>query len=125
MHPPRRVFGDRPRTPTELPTHNESTTTGNSACTEAEPISIVMSRGTICPECERRAFPKDFAQAVRWDRRRRELSCREYAKLIGISAPTVNRVENGHLPDLHSAIHLGRLLGKEWFDELIRKALVR
>lgn len=44
-------------------------------------------------------------------RRSRKLSIREAAGEIGVSAPTLSRVERGHLPERESLLRLARWVG--------------
>jgi transcriptional regulator with XRE-family HTH domain len=56
--------------------------------------------------------PVDLGDRVRAKRRSKKLSIREAAKEIGVSAPTVSRVERGsHLPDLNNLLLLARWAG--------------
>jgi transcriptional regulator with XRE-family HTH domain len=53
--------------------------------------------------------PVDLGDRVRAKRRSRKLTIREAAKEIGVSAPTVSRVERGsHLPDRRNLLRLAR-----------------
>jgi transcriptional regulator with XRE-family HTH domain len=56
--------------------------------------------------------PVDLGDRVRAKRRSKQLSIREAAAEIGVSAPTVSRVERGsHLPDRQNLLRLARWAG--------------
>jgi transcriptional regulator with XRE-family HTH domain len=56
--------------------------------------------------------PIDLGDRVRAKRRSRQLNIRDAAKEIGISAPTLSRVERGsHLPDRQNLLRLARWAG--------------
>lgn len=53
----------------------------------------------------------DLSDRVRAKRRSKNLSIREAAEQIGVSAPTISRVERGHLPERESLLRLARWAG--------------
>ena len=56
--------------------------------------------------------PVDLGDRVRAKRRSKQLSIREAAAEIGVSAPTLSRVERGaHLPDRQNLLRLARWAG--------------
>jgi transcriptional regulator with XRE-family HTH domain len=48
---------------------------------------------------------------VRAKRRSKKLSIREAAEEVGVSAPTISRVERGHLPERENLLRLARWAG--------------
>jgi transcriptional regulator with XRE-family HTH domain len=55
--------------------------------------------------------PIDLGDRVRAKRRSKKMSIREAAQEIGVSAPTLSRVERGHLPDRQNLLRLTRWAG--------------
>ena len=55
--------------------------------------------------------PVDLGDRVRAKRRSKQLSIREAAAEIGVSAPTLSRVERGALPDRQNLLRLARWAG--------------
>jgi transcriptional regulator with XRE-family HTH domain len=55
--------------------------------------------------------PVILGDRVRAKRRSRKLSIREAAQEIGVSAPTISRVERGHLPERENLLRLARWAG--------------
>jgi transcriptional regulator with XRE-family HTH domain len=53
----------------------------------------------------------DLGDRVRAKRRSKKLSIREAAEQIGVSAPTISRVERGHLPERENLLRLARWAG--------------
>jgi transcriptional regulator with XRE-family HTH domain len=53
----------------------------------------------------------ELGQRVRAKRRSKKLSLREAAEQLGVSAPTISRVERGHLPERESLLRLARWAG--------------
>jgi transcriptional regulator with XRE-family HTH domain len=53
----------------------------------------------------------ELGQRVRAKRRGKKLSLREAAEVLGVSAPTISRVERGHLPERESLLRLARWAG--------------
>ena len=70
----------------------------------------MMLHAIPCPECGMKTRPKNLAQAVFWDRSHRGMTLREYGRMIGASAPTLSRLENGHLPSLEIGLRLAHRL---------------
>src|SRR5439155_26132545 len=52
--------------------------------------------------------PVELGDRVRAKRRSKKLSIREAADEIGVSAPTISRVERGHLPERENLLRLAR-----------------
>lgn len=52
--------------------------------------------------------PVDLGNRVRAKRRSKNLSIREAAEQVGVSAPTISRVERGHLPERENLLRLAR-----------------
>lgn len=50
----------------------------------------------------------DLGDRVRAKRRSKKLSIREAAEEVGVSAPTISRVERGHLPERENLLRLAR-----------------
>jgi len=50
----------------------------------------------------------ELGSRVRAKRRSRKLSIREAAEEVGVSAPTISRVERGHLPERENLLRLAR-----------------
>jgi transcriptional regulator with XRE-family HTH domain len=55
--------------------------------------------------------PVDLGNRVRAKRRGKKLSIREAAQEVGVSAPTMSRVERGHLPERENLLRLARWVG--------------
>jgi transcriptional regulator with XRE-family HTH domain len=53
----------------------------------------------------------ELGDRVRAKRRSKKLSIREAAELVGVSAPTISRVERGHLPEREILLRLARWAG--------------
>src|SRR5205809_5100723 len=53
----------------------------------------------------------ELGDRVRAKRRSKKLSLREAAEELGVSAPTISRVERGHLPERESLLRLARWAG--------------
>lgn len=53
----------------------------------------------------------ELGDRVRAKRRSRKLSIREVAEEVGVSAPTISRVERGHLPERENLLRLARWAG--------------
>ena len=60
------------------------------------------------PESETLIDPVVLGDRVRAKRRSRKLSIREAAEEVGVSAPTISRVERGHLPERENLLRLAR-----------------
>jgi transcriptional regulator with XRE-family HTH domain len=52
--------------------------------------------------------PVELGDRVRAKRRSKKLSIREAAEEMGVSAPTISRVERGHLPERENLLRLAR-----------------
>jgi len=55
--------------------------------------------------------PVELGDRVRAKRRSKKLSIREAAEEVGVSAPTISRVERGHLPERENLLRLARWAG--------------
>src|SRR6266511_4254059 len=55
--------------------------------------------------------PVELGDRVRAKRRSKKLSIREAAAEVGVSAPTISRVERGHLPERENLLRLARWAG--------------
>lgn len=55
--------------------------------------------------------PVDLGDRVRAKRRSKGLSIREAAAELGVSAPTLSRVERGHLPERENLLKIARWVG--------------
>lgn len=55
--------------------------------------------------------PVELGDRVRAKRRSKKLSIREAAEEIRVSAPTISRVERGHLPERENLLRLARWAG--------------
>ena len=53
----------------------------------------------------------ELANRVRAKRRSEKLSIREAATVTGVSAPTISRVERGHVPERETLLRLARWAG--------------
>jgi transcriptional regulator with XRE-family HTH domain len=53
----------------------------------------------------------ELGDRVRAKRRSKKLSIREAAEEVGVSAPTISRVERGHLPERENLLRLARWAG--------------
>src|SRR5258705_12189185 len=53
----------------------------------------------------------DLGDRVRAKRRSKKLSIRQAAEEVGVSAPTISRVERGHLPERENLLRLARWAG--------------
>jgi transcriptional regulator with XRE-family HTH domain len=53
----------------------------------------------------------ELGDRVRAKRRGKKLSIREAAEEVGVSAPTISRVERGHLPERENLLRLARWAG--------------
>jgi len=60
---------------------------------------------------ERLVDAVDLGDRVRAKRRSKKLSIREAAEEAGVSAPTISRVERGHLPERENLLRLARWAG--------------
>jgi transcriptional regulator with XRE-family HTH domain len=63
------------------------------------------------PQSETLIDAIELGQRVRAKRRSKKLSLREAAEEMGVSAPTISRVERGHLPERESLLRLARWAG--------------
>jgi transcriptional regulator with XRE-family HTH domain len=66
--------------------------------------------------------PKNLSQAVFWDRSHLGMTLREYGRMVGASAPTLSRLENGYLPGLEVGLRLAHRL-KLSVSDLIAETL--
>jgi transcriptional regulator with XRE-family HTH domain len=55
--------------------------------------------------------PVELGDRVRAKRRSKKFSIREAAEEVGVSAPTISRVERGHLPERENLLRLARWAG--------------
>lgn len=55
--------------------------------------------------------PVELGDRVRAKRRSMKFSIREAAEDVGVSAPTISRVERGHLPERENLLRLARWAG--------------
>src|SRR5207248_9605392 len=60
------------------------------------------------PQAEVLIDAVDLGDRVRAKRRSKGLSIREAAAEVGVSAPTISRVERGHLPERENLLRLAR-----------------
>lgn len=60
---------------------------------------------------ERLIDPVELGDRLRAKRRSQKLSIRQAAEETGVSAPTLSRVERGHLPDSENLLRLARWAG--------------
>lgn len=60
------------------------------------------------PDLDTFIDPVDLGDRIRARRRSKNLSIREAAQQIGVSAPTISRVERGHLPERENLLRLAR-----------------
>jgi len=63
------------------------------------------------PQSETLIDAIELGRRVRAKRRSKKLSLREAAEELGVSAPTISRVERGHLPERESLLRLARWAG--------------
>src|SRR5688500_5733956 len=63
------------------------------------------------PKTENLIDAIELAKRVRAKRRSKKLSIREAAEEVGVSAPTISRVERGHLPERENLLRLARWAG--------------
>ena len=63
------------------------------------------------PQSETLIDAIELGHRVRAKRRSKKLSLREAAEELGVSAPTISRVERGHLPERESLLRLARWAG--------------
>jgi transcriptional regulator with XRE-family HTH domain len=63
------------------------------------------------PQPETLIDPVELGDRVRAKRRSKKFSIREAAEEIGVSAPTISRVERGHLPERENLLRLARWAG--------------
>ncbi|MDQ5819908.1 MAG: helix-turn-helix domain-containing protein [Actinomycetota bacterium] len=63
------------------------------------------------PKTENLIDAIELAKRVRAKRRSKKLSIREAAEVVGVSAPTISRVERGHVPERETLLRLARWAG--------------
>jgi transcriptional regulator with XRE-family HTH domain len=67
-----------------------------------------MAERSDGPQPEILIDPVDLGDRVRAKRRSKNLSIRQAAEEVGVSAPTISRVERGHLPERENLLRLAR-----------------
>jgi transcriptional regulator with XRE-family HTH domain len=72
---------------------------------------LVAERPESADPGERLIDPVELGDRLRAKRRSQKLSIRQAADETGVSAPTLSRVERGHLPDSENLLRLARWAG--------------
>lgn len=70
-----------------------------------------MADGADRPQGDNLIDAIELGRRVRAKRRGKKLSIREAAEVVGVSAPTISRVERGHLPEREILLRLARWAG--------------